>query len=43
MRDGFDDAPSLSAGPLIDYGDWTFATPRTGSVPDYIDGTSCSP
>jgi len=43
MRDGFDDTPSLSAGPLIDYVNRTFATPRIGGDPDHVVGTSCSP
>jgi len=43
MRDGPDDTLSLSAGPLIDYGNRTFATPRIGGDPDHAVGTSCSP
>jgi hypothetical protein len=43
MRDGFDDTPRLSAGPLIDDGNRTFDDPRTGGVPNHIVGTSTSP
>jgi hypothetical protein len=41
MRDGLDNAPGLSVGPMIEYDDRAVEHPRTGGVTDSIAGTFC--